>query len=55
MGEQSCSHPRSKVRITETASDMEVGNAPPKYWTIFGECECGEVVELDYEFNKVQA
>lgn len=53
MGQNDCTHPKRKVRIAHTAGDEEVGQAPPMFWTITGECECGELVQIDYKFNKI--
>lgn len=56
MGDSNCDHPRSSVVIIEDEiPPSEVGESPPKHWTILGECkDCGEIVEIDYRFNKIE-
>jgi len=53
MGKDSCNHPRSDIRLAPHEDAVDYQGSAPRYITVVGECDCGEVVELEYKFNKV--
>jgi hypothetical protein len=52
MGEH-CDHPADKVQLVDTDALEDEGEPVPQFWTILGECECGELVEVDYTFHTI--
>lgn len=53
MGEDKCVHPRDKVHLAPHEDAVDYQGSAPRYITVSGECECGEVVEVEYQFNKI--
>lgn len=53
MGEDKCVHPRSKIQLAPHDDAVDYQGSAPRYVTFAAECECGEVVEVEYEFHKI--
>lgn len=53
MTKDECNHSRDKLNLAPHDDAVDYQGSVPRYVTFAAECECGEVVEVEYRFNKV--